>query len=143
MAIVPPPHASCTKTDAHSTMHPELGVHDTMRHGLRSMRDESAAATMHPVQHRLERWDETQRNWKMAMYRNTFGLGMPVRMMMERKNVAYTPHMPAKHVSNIHLDVLDGRDEVLDPVDFLPSNVTGENRLGSDMHSAMEQKWRV
>jgi len=51
--------------------------------------------------------------------------------------------MPAKHVSNIHLDVLDGRDEVLDPVDFLPSNVTGENRLGSDMHSAMEQKWRV
>ena len=56
---------------------------------------------------------------------------------------AYDPHMPAKHVSNIHLDVLDGRDEVLDPVDFLPSNVTGENRLGSDMHSAMEQKWRV
>lgn len=88
MAIVPPAHLPRTQTDAHSTLHPETGVHDAMRHGLRSMRDETAASAFHPIQHRLENWDETQRNWKMTMNRNTFGLGMPMRMMMERKFVS-------------------------------------------------------
>lgn len=91
-----------------------------MRHGLRSLRAESAASSYHPLQNRLEHWDETTRNWKNTMQRNAFGLGMPMRMEMERRMVAASPHMPARRVANVHLDVLDGRDETLDPSDFLP-----------------------
>lgn len=91
-----------------------------MRHGLRSLHDETAAGSSHPLQHRLEHWDETQRQWKLTMQRNAFGLGMPMRTMMERKIVSHTPHMPARRVANVHLDILDGRDETLDPIDFLP-----------------------
>lgn len=120
MAIVPPTQAVHTHTESMSTLHPEHGVHDAMRHGLRSLHDETAASAHHPLQHRLEQWDETQREWKLTMQRNTFGLGMPMRTMMERKIVSHTPHMPARRVALVHLDILDGRDETLEPYDFLP-----------------------
>lgn len=60
--------------------------------------------------------------------------------------------MPARRVANLHLDVLDGRDETLDPSDFLPcayipmytsnqlADTTGDMR---DLHTAMERKWGV
>jgi len=32
--------------------------------------------------------------------------------------VVQNPHMPAMAQSNIHLDILDGRDETLDVTDF-------------------------
>ncbi|KOS15387.1 hypothetical protein Malapachy_2061 [Malassezia pachydermatis] len=140
MAIVPPTHAPHPTTDAKSTLHPELGVHDAMRHGLRSLHSETAAASYHPIQHRLEQWDDTQRQWKLTMQRNMFGMGAPMRTMMERHFVAQSPHMPARRVANLHLDVLDGRDETLDPSDFLPSDTTGDMR---DLHTAMERKWGV
>lgn len=88
MAIVPPTHAPHPTTDAKSTLHPELGVHDAMRHGLRSLHSETAAASYHPIQHRLEQWDDTQRQWKLTMQRNMFGMGAPMRTMMERHFVA-------------------------------------------------------
>ncbi|CCU97505.1 unnamed protein product [Malassezia sympodialis ATCC 42132] len=139
LAIVPPAQAAHVHTQT-STLHPEHGVHDAMRHGLRSLHDETAAGASHPLQHRLESWDETQRQWKLTMQRNTFGLGMPMRTMMERKIVSHTPHMPARRVANVHLDILDGRDETLDPIDFLPSDAHGETR---DIHAAMERKLGV
>lgn len=47
------------------------------------------------------------------------------------------PHMPARGVSRVHLDILDGTDESLDTADFLPSGVSGET---VDIHTAMERK---
>lgn len=117
-----------------------MGVHDTMRHGLRSMHAETAAASYHPVENRLEHWDTTQRGWKLATQRNVFGLGMPIRTMMERQLVSKDPHMPARGVSRVHLDILDGRDEELDTLDFLPSGVSS---YAPDIHTAMERKLGV
>lgn len=50
------------------------------------------------------------------------------------------PHMPARGVARVHLDVLDGTDESLDTADFLPSGVAGEQL---DIHTAMERKLGV
>lgn len=34
-------------------------------------------------------WDETQRNLKLTMHRNIYGLHAPMRQLMERKLVSY------------------------------------------------------
>ncbi len=72
------------------------------------------------------------------MHRNIYGLHAPIRQLMERKIVSHVglellplaimdssrifavqnPHMPAMPQSNIHLDILEGRDETLDVTDF-------------------------
>lgn len=88
MEIVPTALASHEGVDSRSTAHEEHGVHDAMHHGVRSIQRDTSAASYHPVQNRLENWDETQRRWKLNMQRDTFGMGMPVRTMMERKIAA-------------------------------------------------------
>ena len=81
-------------------------------------------------------WEETQDNLKLTMMRNLHGLHAPMRTLMERKMVTMVsglsfalgvlwcsfkpwknPHMPAFPQSNIHLDILMGRDEVVEPGD--------------------------
>ena len=70
------------------------------------------------------------------MLRNLYGMHAPARLLMERKIVAavssrdhdaisadgaaraQNPHMPGMGRSNIHLDILIGRDETLHPADF-------------------------
>ncbi len=72
---------------------------------------------------------------------------------------AQNPHMPALPRSNIHLDILEGRDEILDVADFFseliflaipivfgpypfaPSDV--EPHPTTDIHSEMERKLRM
>ena len=92
----------------------ELGLHDTLRNGLRSLENEVKGGSI--IQQRLERvrqgllciiepssgnnifqWDETQDNLKMTLQRNLFGLHLPVRQMMERKIVAAV----CTHVHNL------------------------------------------
>src|ERR1700722_14900921 len=79
------------------------------------------------------KWAETQDNLKLTVYRNIYGIHAPVRLLMERKAVAFVrslpsfqsllitveknPHMPALPQSNLHLDILMGRDETIEPVD--------------------------
>ena len=101
LEVVPPALDTSRGVDVRRTAHPETGVHDAMRHGPRSMHAETSAASFHPVQNRLEKWDETQRNWKLAVQRNTFGLGMPVRTMMERKLVAQVRCPPARRTRSL------------------------------------------
>lgn len=60
-----------------------------MRHGPRNLAHEHSTTSHHPMQQRLERWDETRDNLKLTMARNMYGMGAPIRTMMERKAVAY------------------------------------------------------
>ena len=85
----------------------------------------------------MSQWEETQDNLQLSLARNVFGMHAPIRIMMERKIVStvctYSDeatyrlqmklmisknmHMPALPRSNIHLDILMGRDERIDLVD--------------------------
>ncbi|KAL9716013.1 hypothetical protein Ac2012v2_000457 [Leucoagaricus gongylophorus] len=61
---------------------------------------------------------------KLTMLRNTFGMHAPMRLLMERQAVSSTRTLPQ---SNLHLDILMGRDEVIEPIDiflglYLPSH---------------------
>ncbi|EJD52872.1 hypothetical protein AURDEDRAFT_19542, partial [Auricularia subglabra TFB-10046 SS5] len=88
-------------------------LHDTMRFGVRSLAAE--ANGRNPLQGRLENWEETQDNLKLNLQRNIYGLHQPIRQLMERR---LNPNMPGIGQTNIHLDILMGRDEALDVADF-------------------------
>lgn len=79
---------------------------------------------------------------KLTMLRNTFGMHAPMRLLMERQAVSsvciFLTCAAKRHAyvsdqtrtlpqSNLHLDILMGRDEVIEPIDiflglYLPSH---------------------
>ncbi|KAG6333287.1 hypothetical protein ID866_5805 [Astraeus odoratus] len=115
-----------------------LGTHNTLRYGPRSIAAEIKSSS--GLEHRLAHWEETQDNLKMTMLRDLYGLHTPARVLMERKVVSKGAHMPALQRSNIHLDILMGRDETLDPSDFF---LGMEHGPPISIHSDMEKKLRM
>ncbi|GAC76441.1 hypothetical protein PANT_22c00029 [Moesziomyces antarcticus T-34] len=142
-ALVPPKYASNTSTSSNaSTWHPVYaGVHDTMRHGTANVLHQVSTASHHPVQNRLENWEATRDNLKLTMQRNVHGLGAPAHILMERKiasfNPAFDPTTSSNSISKVHLDILNGDDERIEPRDFLPSEISSTI---PDMHSVMERR---
>ncbi|KAF8139874.1 proteasome maturation factor UMP1-domain-containing protein [Boletus edulis] len=130
--LVPPPEQKSASLTAKAN---SFGLHDTLQYGPRSIAAETKSRDN--IEHRLSRsppqWEEAQDNFKLTMLRNLYGVHAPGRLLMERKIVAANPHMPGMGGSNIHLDILMGRDETLDPADFF---------LGC-LHSDMEKKLRM
>ncbi|KAH9947400.1 proteasome maturation factor UMP1 [Amylocystis lapponica] len=116
-----------------------FGLHDTLQYGPRSIAAEIKSTDS--IKNRLENWDATQDNFKLTVQRRTFGLHMPMRLLMERKIVGYNPHMPALPQSNIHLDILMGRDETLECADFMTGAT--ETAQPFDIHGEMEKKLRM
>ncbi|KAH8834894.1 proteasome maturation factor UMP1 [Flagelloscypha sp. PMI_526] len=86
---------------------------------------------------RLNNWEETQDNLKLTMQRNMYGMHAPMRLLMERKMVGLSPHMPGLPANNLHLDILMGRDEAIEAVDIFGGM---EHQLPQNLHSAMEKK---
>ncbi|KAM5537527.1 hypothetical protein V8D89_008854 [Ganoderma adspersum] len=116
-----------------------FGLHDSLKHGPRSLAAEITKTNT--VRDRLENWEATQDNMKLHMQRQLFGLHMPMRILMERKIVSQNPHMPILPQSNLHLDILMGRDETLECADFMGSGA--EMKQPMDIHADMEKKLRM
>ncbi|KAK4055441.1 hypothetical protein OIO90_003279 [Microbotryomycetes sp. JL221] len=140
LALVPGPSQATSSVSVADTAN-SLGVHDTLRHGPRSLAAE--LTPKHPLQSRLEQWEETQENFQMTLQRNMFGLHAPVRLQMERAIVKQTPSVASFNgvlrPSNLHLDILTGRDESIDASDVYIDRVQS-NETNTDFHSAMETK---
>ncbi|KAH9891325.1 proteasome maturation factor UMP1 [Cubamyces lactineus] len=118
-----------------------FGLHDTLQYGPRSLAAE--VTTSSNIKDRLENWEATQDNLKLQMHRQVFGLHMPMRLLMERKLASHNPHMPVlpQSQSNLHLDILMGRDETLECADFMMP--VSEMRQPLDIHADMEKKLRM
>jgi len=116
----------------------ELSVHDALRHGPRSLATE--VNELNPLQQRLDKWEETQDVLKLNLQRNLYGLHLPVRQLMERKIVSDGLPFNTSQRSNIHLDILMGRDEALDAADFF-----GDVDMSQpvDEHLSIERKRRL
>jgi proteasome maturation protein len=102
-----------------------LGLHNTLEYGPRSIAAEVQSESN--LGSRLENWDETQDNAKLTLQRNAYGLHAPMRLLMERKIVASGQPMFSEMMapSNLHLDILMGRDETIEPVDIFGGMETG------------------
>ncbi|KAH9912114.1 proteasome maturation factor UMP1 [Epithele typhae] len=109
-----------------------FGLHDTLKYGPRSI-----AAEVHTT----SKWEATQDNLKLQMQRQIFGLHMPMRLLMERKIVSQNAHIPIFPQSNLHLEILMGRDETLECADFMTP--AGEMSQSLDIHADMEKKLRM
>ncbi|KAJ7748470.1 proteasome maturation factor UMP1 [Mycena maculata] len=135
LRIVPAsgPKSASVKDTANS-----LGLHDTLQYGPRSIAAE--IKTEGGLKERLENWEETQDNLKLTLQRNLHGMHAPMRLLMERKIVAASPHMPVMDHSNLHLDILMGRDETIEPVDIFGGMETGPPQ---DIHKDMEKKLKM
>ncbi|KAK0547001.1 hypothetical protein OC846_005030 [Tilletia horrida] len=143
LALAPPATRTATHVSIASTSHPEhAGVHDSFRHGgPRSLAYEHSSAAQHPIQNRLEKWDETRDNFKLTVMRNTFGIGAPMRVLMERELVSHNPQYSSSNsITGLHMDILNGDDETLNPSDFMQSEAS---RGILDIHSEMERKYRI
>ncbi|PPQ72678.1 hypothetical protein CVT26_002894 [Gymnopilus dilepis] len=92
-----------------------LGLHDTLQYGPRSLAAEVQSEG--GLKARLQNWEATQDNLKLTLERNLYGMHAPMRRLMERKIVA--PSLPTFNgpQANLHLDILMGRDELIDPAD--------------------------
>jgi len=133
--IVPPtPSKSASVQETANT----FGLHDNLQYGPRSISAE--VNTQSDLRNRLQNWDETQDNVKLNMLRNAQGLHAPMRVLMERKIVSRNPHMPSLPQSNLHLDILMGRDETIEPSDIFDMCDT---KQPLDIHADMEKKSRM
>jgi len=92
------------------------------------------------IMDRLDNWEETQDNTKLTLMRSLYGVSLPLQITMERKIVAKNAHMPAVPQSNIHLDILMGRDESLDISDVFGGM---ESKPSMNIHGDMEKKLRM
>jgi len=117
-----------------------FGLHDSIRHGgPRSLGSE--IGPKHPLQARLENWDETQANLKLTMERNIYGIHAPVRKLMERKLVSQKFNFPGRPQSNLHLDILMGNDELISISDVFIGDK--DEREPLDIRAEMEKQLKL
>ncbi|RXW18449.1 hypothetical protein EST38_g7418 [Candolleomyces aberdarensis] len=90
-----------------------FGLHDTLQYGPKTIAAEIKSQSS--LKDRLENWEETQDNLKLNLQRNVHGIHLPMRTLMERKLVTMHPNILG--TSNLHLDILMGRDETIEPAD--------------------------
>ncbi|CAG8601700.1 3831_t:CDS:2 [Ambispora gerdemannii] len=113
-----------------------FGVHDTFRLGTRSIANELLPS--HPLERRLDQWNQTQINLKLTMERRIYGIHAPIRHLMERNIVSKVQRAPILPSSNLALDILMGKDETIEFDDFLNDPELSIEPM--DLHASMEHK---
>lgn len=66
-------------------------------------------------------WDQTQSALKLQMARNAYGLGAPLRTLMERQIVSSDSGLSELSHGGFQLDILSGKDTTLDVEHFFNS----------------------
>jgi proteasome maturation protein len=141
--LVPSSHGNAIKGASTTSTANSLGLHDTLRYGPKLMSEETRTIGS-GLKERLESYEETQDNLKLTMQRNIYGLHAPMRLLMERKLVSQTFGIPALGLDkgNVHLDILMGRDELIEPHDVFGGMEVGPG-IDGDIHTQMEKKLKL
>jgi len=114
-----------------------LGLHDTLQYGPRSLAAEVQSDG--GLKSRLQNWEATQDNLKLTLERNLYGMHAPMRRLMERKIVASTVPTFSGPQTNLHLDILMGRDELIEPADVF---LGAESVPAFDVHKEVQKTVR-
>lgn len=93
----------------------------------------------HPLQARLEKWEETQLDLKMEGYRRTFGAGEPIRRAMELEVVKMTDMTSniLGGTTSIHRDILLNKDATVTWEEIYPDQPQIQKM---DFHSELEKR---
>lgn len=97
----------------------------------------------HPLQARLEKWEETQLDLKMEGYRRTYGAGEPIRRTMEMEVVKATDLMPSMlgGPSSAHHDILMNKDTNVTWEEIYPGQ--SHSQLKADFHTELEKRMGI
>ncbi|KAI5798921.1 proteasome maturation factor UMP1 [Geopyxis carbonaria] len=135
-------HASkISSAPANSGAPSARSVPDTLRSQEAPHSVAASINNRHPLEARLKAWDETQYNLKMESLRRLYGAAEPIRRGMEIKMCA--DYIPAQlgGASNLHKDILEGRDESCEWEDVFKGN---DNVYEiQDFHSELEARCKM
>ncbi|EDO18606.1 hypothetical protein Kpol_1048p37 [Vanderwaltozyma polyspora DSM 70294] len=93
----------------------------------------------HPLENRVQNWEETQRKRQLEQYRQIFGIAEPVKREMELKIVENTDFNPlSNNASSIHRDILLNKECDVDWEDVYTSTTDSNSMLTSNVHSKIE-----
>jgi len=90
-----------------------------MVEGLAAKSKATKLAKTHPLEQSEKTFRLNQQQLEFAMARRVQGIHAPLRLQMERKIVSKTGHLPFLPRHNASLNVLTGRDEMIDFDDYL------------------------
>lgn len=89
----------------------------------------------HPLEARLEKWDETQFDLKMETFRRTVGADEPIRRCMELEVVKATDMMASRNIlgfqTSAHNDILMNNDTSVSWEEVYPDH--NSNSIGNDL----------
>ncbi|QPG75707.1 hypothetical protein FOA43_003066 [Brettanomyces nanus] len=120
------------------------GVVDTLRSGEAPLSISSKVNNRHPLQSRIEKWDQTQRDLQLETYRRTFGVADPIRREMELNIVKETDFRPTlfgfSAITSPSLDILLNKETTIGWEDIY----TGFNDAKpTDFHTEMEKQMGI
>lgn len=95
----------------------------------------------HPLEGRVQNWEETQYNTRLEMYRRVFGAGEPIKRTMELNIIESTDFRPLVlgGADSMHKDILLNRDASVDWEDIYKGGFESGHNV-QDFHSEMERK---
>lgn len=98
----------------------------------------------HPLEARINNWEQTQRETQLETYRRVFGAGDPIKRTMELNIVEATDFKPQVlgGSSNMHRDVLLNKDASVDWDDVYKGGFEDGNNV-KDFHTEMERKMNI
>lgn len=116
------------------------GLQDVLRTQEGPLSIASKINGRHPLEARVNGWEQTQHDTRMEMYRRVFGLGEPIKRTMELEIVDATEFRPQVVGSsgNMHRDILMNRDTRVDWDDVYKGGFENGESV-PDMHSQMER----
>ncbi len=113
---------------------------DTLRKQQGPLSIASEVNGRHPLESRIQKWEENQRNIKLESYKRLFGAAEPMRRTLELQVVEQTDFKPAvlgEAASGIHRDILLNKDADIDWEDIYTDF---DSQMPRDFHSEMERK---
>jgi len=122
-------------------MSKQFEVADAMIDGLASKSKSKKLYTSHPLEQSEKIFRKNQEQLEFAMARKVQGIHAPLRLQMERKIVSKAGHLPFLPRHNASLNVLTGRDEMIDFDDYLGHPMDAET-MGQP-HAMVERSLKL
>lgn len=87
----------------------------------------SRSITDHPLKASEETFAQRELETNLQMLRRNEGLAAPMRIMMEMQAFRKVGRLPFLPSSRVHMDVITGRDDIIDFGDYLGAEEFSEN----------------
>ncbi|XP_033742929.1 proteasome maturation protein-like [Pecten maximus] len=115
------------------------GVPEMMTHGLD--KNEAISKPVHELELSEKQWNENKMKMDFAMLRKTEGIHAPLKLQMEFGVAKRNLRLPGLHSSGLMMDILTGRDEMIDFDDILNNPYESETIV--DHHGLMEKRLNI